>query len=90
MLSATIGSLPHGGAEPAIDAGDQPFAIDDPGVAADALRHQPGMLDEVRGRIDHARNQNLVVGDVDVREVFPFVIVARIGGLDADGLWCAP
>src|SRR4051794_14071683 len=31
-------------------------------------------------------DQNLVVGDIDVREVLPFVIVARVGGLDADGL----
>ena len=44
------------------------------------------MLDEVRGRVDDAGNQNLVLGNIDVLEILPFVVVARIGGFDADRL----
>ena len=44
------------------------------------------MLDEIRRRIDDAGNEDLVVGDFYRLEVLPFVVVARIGGLDADRL----
>jgi hypothetical protein len=44
------------------------------------------MLDEIVGRVDDAGNQDLVVRNPDRLEVFPFVIVTRIGGLDADCL----
>jgi hypothetical protein len=47
------------------------------------------MLDEIRGRVDDARNQNFVVGNIDVLQILPFVVVARIGGLDADRLGAA-
>jgi len=40
------------------------------------------MLDEIRGRVDDAGNQNLVVGNLDLLEVLPFVIVARVRRLD--------
>ena len=73
-------------AKAAVDACDHALAADDVGVAADALRHQPRMLDEVGGGIDHAGDQDLVVRDRDLLQVLPFVIVARVGGLDADRL----
>jgi hypothetical protein len=76
----------HGGAETAIDAGDQSLAIDHLGVAADALRNEARVLDEIRRRVDDTRNEDFVVGDLDRLEVFPFVVVARIGGLDAERL----
>jgi hypothetical protein len=76
----------HGGAETAIDAGDQPLAIDHLRIAADALRDEARMLDEIGRRVDDAGNEDLVVGDFDRLEVFPFVVVARIGGLDAERL----
>src|SRR5262245_6266914 len=57
---------PDRGAEAAIDAGDQALAVDDFGVAADALRHQPRMLDEIRRRVDDPWNENLVVRNVDL------------------------
>src|SRR5665213_1672664 len=55
----------YGGAEAAVDAGDQPLAVDHLGVAADALRDEPRMLDEIRGRVDDAGNEDFVVGDFD-------------------------
>src|SRR6266536_6694745 len=42
------------------------------------------MLDEVRRRIDDAGNENLVVGNLDVLQIFPFMVVAWIGGFDAE------
>ena len=44
------------------------------------------MLDKIRGRVDDTRNKDLIVGNFDRLEIFPFVIVARISGLDADCL----
>src|SRR5947199_6448486 len=76
----------HRGAKTAVDPSDEPFAIDDFRIAADALRYQAWMLDKIRGRVDDTRNKNLIVGNFDRLEIFPFVIVARISGLDADCL----
>ncbi len=53
------------------------------GVAADALRDQLGMLDEIRFRFDHAGDQHLAVGQLHPLEQCPFVGVARIGGFEA-------
>jgi len=44
------------------------------------------MLNKIRRRVDDTGNKNLVVGNFDRLEIFPFVIVARISGLDADRL----
>ncbi len=63
--STTVGSAAHRGAETAIDAGDQPLAVDHVGVAQNALRHEPRMLDEIGRRIDDAGNEDLVVGNFD-------------------------
>ena len=80
----------HRGAEAAIDAGDDALAADDVGIAPDALRHEARMLDEVGGRIDDAGDQDLVVGNVDRLEILPFMLVARIGALEAERLRAAP
>jgi hypothetical protein len=44
------------------------------------------VLDEVRRRVDDAGNENLVFRDIDGLQIFPFVVVAWIGGFDADRL----
>src|SRR2546430_16587175 len=48
------------------------------------------MLDEVRRRVDDTRNENLVFGNLDVLQIFPFMVVAWIGGFDADRLRARP
>ena len=86
MLGATIGvavaEVPKPQSLPAM----HPLAADDVGEAQDTLRDQPRVLDEVGCRVEHAGDQHLVVGDADRREVFPFMLVARVGGLDAQAL----
>lgn len=39
------------------------------------------MLDEVGDRVDHARHQNLVLGDARIAEYGPLMRVTGIGGL---------
>ena len=74
------------GAEAAVGAGDDALAADHVGEAHDALRHQFGMLDIVGAGVDHAGQQDLVVRQLDVLPHRPFVLVARIGGLDRERL----
>src|SRR5262249_793090 len=64
------------GAEAAIDAGDDVSRSHHARVLRDAVRHQLGVLDEVRGGIDHARDDDLAVGQLHVLPHFPFVAVA--------------
>ena len=86
LQSATIGSartaVPKPQSTPAISRSRSMTSA----IPADALRDQARMLDEIRGRIDDARNENFVVGNLDCLEIFPLVLVARIGGLDAESL----
>ena len=70
----------------AIAAGDDILAADQLGVAADALRDQFGMLDEVRLRFDHAGDQHLAGRQLHGLEHGVFVGMARIGGLQRDGV----
>ena len=49
------------------------------GVLHDAVGDQLRMLDEVRGRIDHARDDDLAVRQLDVLPDLPLVPVARVG-----------
>ena len=49
------------------------------GVLHDALGDQFRMLDEVRSRIDHARDDRLAVRQLDVLPDLPLVAVTRIG-----------
>jgi hypothetical protein len=39
------------------------------------------MLDEIGGGIDDAGDQDLVLRDIDLLQVLPFAVVARVGGL---------
>ena len=55
-------------------------------VAADPLRDQLGMLDVGRLRLDHARAQNLVLGQRVRLEIRELVRVARVGALEQHGL----
>ena len=57
---------------------------DQVGVAADALRDQFRMLDEIRFRFDHTGDQHLAVGKLYPLEQCPFVGVARIGGFEGN------
>ena len=50
MLSATIGSVRTAVPKPQSTPAITPLAADDVGVAADALRHELRMLDEIGGR----------------------------------------
>src|SRR5204862_25772 len=69
------------GAVAAVRAGKHVLAADQPRVAPDALRNELGMLNEVRFRFDHARDQHLAVGQLHALEQRPFVRMTRIGGL---------
>ncbi|MFL5268555.1 MAG: hypothetical protein ACJ8AH_18495 [Stellaceae bacterium] len=69
-------------AKPPIGAGDHPLSPDNVGVMADPLRDQPRMLDEIRGRVDDAGDQDLVVRDFRTAQVFPFMRVTRVGRLE--------
>ena len=75
------------GTEAAIGAGQHAFAADDGGEALDALRDQFRMLDEIRGRIQRAGDEDFIFGDIGFRPGAPFVGVARVGGFELDGLW---
>src|SRR5262245_34442635 len=74
------------GAEAAVGARDDTLAADDVGETADALGNVLGMLDEVRHRIDHAWQQDLVIRNPRLLEHRPLVAVARIRRLERDPL----
>src|ERR1051325_7763449 len=58
-------------AEAAVDGGHQVVAADQMRIATDALRDELGMLDVVRLALDHAGNQDLPLGRLDVLEQRP-------------------
>src|ERR1700752_2134739 len=72
---------PREGREAAVGAGDHALASDDLRVAHEALRHQLGVLDEVGRRVEHARNDHAVVGQADLLEHGPLVLVPRVRAL---------
>src|SRR5579862_3325993 len=74
--------VPDPGAEPAIGAGQHVLAADETGIAHQPLGHQIGVLDEVGAVADNAGNEDRAVGQLDLLEDAPFVLVARVGGLD--------
>jgi len=53
-----------------------------PGVLEDSLRDQLWVLDEVRRRVEHARDDDLVGREPHLLEHAPLVCVARVGGFD--------
>src|SRR5437016_3743347 len=76
--------LPDPGAEAAVASGHHVFPSDEPRVAADALRDELGMLDEVGLRFDDPRDENLALRQLDLFEQRPLVRMTRIRGLDCD------
>ena len=72
------------GAEAAIDSGHHALAPDHGGVAHEALGHELRVLDEVRGGVDDARDDDLVGGEGHVLPDLPLSSGARgTGRLDA-------
>src|SRR6476620_11438732 len=70
-------------AETAVGRGDHPFAVADRSDRLlDPPRHHLGMLDEVRGGFDHARNEQHVRRQRMLFQRGVFMGVARIGELD--------
>ena len=72
------GRLADPGAEAAIAAGDDVVAADEVGVAGDALRDQLGVFDEIRFRLDDARDEGLALRQLDPLEQLPFMRMTRV------------
>ena len=83
--SAVDGAEADERAEPAVGAGDDALPARDVGEPADALRHQARMLQHVRLHVDDAGDEDLVVGDRQLAEVLPLVLVPGVGGLEPPG-----
>ena len=83
--------LVHGAlGEAAVGARDHPISPDDTGEVHESFGDGFGMLDH-RGRVrDHARDQDLVVGQLDVLPDPPLVRVARRRRFDGVGLGLDP
>ena len=74
-----------GGPEAAVGAGDYALAADHDGIAHDALRHELRMLDQVDA-VRHTPGISIFSsGSLTVLPDLPFVLVARVGGLDQIG-----
>ena len=69
-------------AEPAIGAGQHVLAADQAGVAHQPLGDEIGVLDEVAAMPDDARDQCRAVRKFHRLENPPFVLMARVRGLD--------
>src|SRR5262245_2067595 len=72
--------------ESTIGACDHPLAPDDLGVADETLSDQLRVLDEVGRRVQHTRDDHPVVGQADLAEHDPLVLVARVGPFEREGL----
>src|ERR687897_2837810 len=70
----------------AVGSGDDVVAPDQPRVAADALGHQLGVLDEVGGRVDHPGDEYLAGWQLQVFEDLPFMGVPGIGRFEGDSV----
>src|SRR5262245_43595043 len=71
--------------EAAIGACDHVLAPHDLGVTPDPLRNQLRMLDQHGGVADDAGNERLALGELRRLPYLPFVLVARIAGLERIG-----
>src|SRR5262245_47654968 len=71
-----------GGAEAAVGPGNHPLASDYAGEAADALRDQLRMFDEMQAMRHRAGDQELVVRQCDLAPDRPFVLVTRVRCFD--------
>src|SRR5262245_29998868 len=65
-------------AEAAVGAGNHALAADDIRETAQPLGDEQRMLDVIGGRAQHARYQDLVIGQLLLTEHHPLVRVARI------------
>ena len=76
--------------EAAIGAGDHVLASDRAREAGDALGDQFGVLDDVRGMGDDPGNEGLALGQFDALPHLPFMLVARVAGLERIGAGVDP
>ena len=67
--------------EAAVRAGQHVLGADQARRALEALGDQLRVLDDVGGVADHARREQLAVGQLDVLPDAPLVLVARVGVL---------
>ena len=74
----------------AIGAGYDILAPDCLRKAADALGDQLGMLDDIRGMRDDAGDDRFAFGQFHLGPHFPFMLVARVGGLERVGACIDP
>ena len=74
------------GAEAAVRSGDHTFAPDDVGVSLDALRDEAWVLDKICRRVDHPRDQDLVLKNIGLPPILPFMLMSWVGALEKDGL----
>src|SRR6202044_2982281 len=72
------------GGEAAVGAGDHVLPADEAGVADQALGDQFRVLDVVGGGVEHAGDEDLAVGQGDVLEDLPLVLVPGVGALEGD------
>src|SRR5688572_13652616 len=68
-----------GGGEAAVGAGDDVLTPHEAGEADDALGDQLGVLHQVGGVADHARDEDHPVGRAELLEHVVLVLVARVG-----------
>ena len=64
QIVGSIGPKPAQVPKPQSVPGDHALGADDVGEAAEPLRDELGVLDVVRRRVEHARHEHLVVGDL--------------------------
>ena len=69
-------------AKPAIGAGQHILAPDEARVAHEALGDEIGVLDEIGAMADDAGDEGRAVGQLQILEDPPFVLVTRVGGLN--------
>src|SRR5215470_17217915 len=77
---------PREGREAAVGPRDHALAADDLGVADEPLGDQLGVLDEVGRRVEHARDDHAIVGQPDLAEHDPFVLVSGVRALERERL----
>ncbi len=70
---------PCEGRKAAVSARDHVLSPDPGSKALDALRHQFGMLDKIRGRVEHSWDQHFTLVEFDFLKDLPFVLMPRIG-----------
>src|SRR5215469_5633034 len=70
------------GADATVGAGLDVLFANDAGVIDQPLGDQAGCLDQVGGVRDHAGDEDLAVGQLDVTPHLPLVRVPHVSGLD--------